>query len=62
MFQRFYFNADENICANERWLVSYLHQSEGISEDEVKHELRSRREYFGWYECQVSSDIADAFY
>lgn len=62
MFQRFYFNADENLCANEHWLIGYLHLAEGIDEDEIESELHSRREYFGWYECQVSNDISDKFY
>lgn len=62
MTPRFYFNADENVCASERWVIQYLHiQNPDIDEDEIEGELRSRREYFGWYECQVSDDIFDNF-
>lgn len=59
---RFYFNADENLCASEHWVIQYLHiQNPNIDEDEIEGELHSCREYFGWYECQVSDDIFDEF-
>lgn len=61
MIQRFYFNVDENLCVNEDWLVDYLHRLYSIDKDEIISELRSCREYFGWYECSVSSDIWDKF-
>lgn len=62
MSPKFYFNADENLCASEGWVIQYLHiQNPDIDEDEIEGELRSRREYFGWYECQVSDDIFDNF-
>lgn len=62
MTPKFYFNTDENVCASEPWLIQYLHiQNPDIDEDEIEGELRSRREYFGWYECQVSDDIFDNF-
>ncbi len=61
MTPRFYFNVDENTCANESWLVSYLHRMYCIDEDEIINELRTRREYYGWYECSVSNDIFEEF-
>lgn len=62
MTPKFYFNADENVCASEHWVIQYLHiRNPNISESEIGSKLHSRREYFGWYECQVSDDIFDEF-
>ena len=61
MSEYFYFNTDENLCANESWLIAHLHFTEGIEEDEIINELHTKREYYGWYECQVSNDIANKF-
>lgn len=61
MEPRFYFNVDENLCVSERWLVGHLRRLYGFDEDEIVGELRSCREYFGWYECQVSDDIFEEF-
>ena len=62
MTPKFYFNADENVCASEHWVIQDLHrQNADMGEDESEGEVHSRREYFGWYECQVSDDIFDNF-
>lgn len=59
---RFYFNMDENLCADEDWLIGYLHeQNPDLAEDEIEDELRSCREFEGWYECQVSNSISEKF-
>ena len=51
MEERFYFNMDENVCADEGWLIGYLHvQNPDLTEDEIENELRSCREFAGWYE------------
>lgn len=63
MEEKFYFNVDENLCANEDWLIEYLHiQKPDLTEDEIEDELRSCREFEGWFECQVSNSIAEKFF
>lgn len=62
MEERFYFNMDENVCADEGWLIEYLHiQNPDLTEDEIENELHSCREFMGWYECQVSNSIFEKF-
>lgn len=58
MDNTFYFNSDSNICATENWVIEYLFDM-GVddSRENIKNELRSKREFFGWYECTVSDDI-----
>lgn len=54
----FYFNSDSNICATEYWVIEYLfYMGVDDSRENIKNELRSKREFFGWYECTVSDDI-----
>ena len=58
---KFYFSDDENVCATEDDVIKYLHE---ITEQNYKHireELHSCREYYGWYECQVSNAIKEKF-
>lgn len=63
MEERFYFNMGENLCADERWLIGYLHiQNPDLTEDEIENELHSCREFAGWYECQVSNSISEKFF
>lgn len=57
----FYFNADENLCADEWWVCGKLAIELGMDEREILEELHSRREFYGWYECQVSNTIAEHF-
>lgn len=62
MEERFYFNMDENVCADEGWLIEYLYiQNPDLTEDEIENELHSCREFMGWYECQVSNSISEKF-
>ena len=58
---RFYFNVDENTCMDEDSLISYLNDLYGDSKEDIKEELHSCREYFGWYECEVSDTIKEKF-
>ena len=64
MTPRFYFNIGENMCASENWLVEYLqgeYPSPILSEEEILYELHTRREFHGWFECEISNDIFEAF-
>lgn len=59
---RFYYNAGMNLCVDENWLVWYLIDNEIVEdEDEALDELHSRREFCGWFECDVANSIADKF-
>lgn len=58
---RFYFNADENICADEDYVIDCLQEDMEWSREDIRAELHSCREYYGWYECEVSSAIKEKF-
>lgn len=59
---RFYFNVDENICADEEWVVNYLlENSRGSTREEILDGLHYCRCYNNWYECQVSNTISKKF-
>jgi hypothetical protein len=59
---RFYYNIEMCLCVDEDWLVWYLIDNELVeNEDEALDELHSRREFCGWFECEVSNTIADKF-
>ena len=54
----FYFNLELNTCATENWVVDYLfYMGVEDSREQIREELHSKREFFGWYECEVSDDI-----
>ena len=54
----FYFNLESNTCATENWVVDYLfYMGVEDSRERIREELHSKREFFGWYECEVSDDI-----
>jgi hypothetical protein len=58
---RFYHNININVTAEEEWVADYLYQSgQAESREEVVEELQSKREFCGWYECQVSNTIEEA--
>lgn len=59
MDNTFYFNLELNTCATENWVVDYLFYNMGVddSRENIKNKLRSKKEFFGWYECTVSDDI-----
>jgi hypothetical protein len=57
---RFYHNKHTNITAEEQWVADYLYQSGQVeSREEAVEELQSRREFCGWYECEVSNTIEE---
>ena len=54
----FYYHLGENICAEESWAVAYLIENTDCEEEAtIIQELRSRREFYGWIECEVSNTI-----
>lgn len=54
----FYFNLELNTCATENWVVDYLfYMGVEDSREQIREGLHSKREFFGWYECEVSDDI-----
>lgn len=61
MFERFYFNADENFCADETWLINYLFEETLLTKEEIKNELHTRRSFRGWFACDVSDTIRKKF-
>lgn len=58
---KFYFNEDENICASEDDVVELLHEETRWKPEWIRAELHSCREYYGWYECEVSDSIKEKF-
>lgn len=58
---KFYHNKHTNITAEEQWVADYLYQSGQVeSREEAVEELQNRREFCGWYECEVSNTIEEA--
>lgn len=60
---RFYFNINENCCADENWVIEYLLNNEEEVHDweEAYEGLRTYHEFYGWYECEVSNTIEEKF-
>lgn len=58
---KFYFNDDENICMTEDDVVEYLYEITEWKREYIREELHSCREYYGWYECEVSNAIKEKF-
>lgn len=58
----FYFNNDIGVCAEEDWVVDYLYMDGSFdSREEALDALNTKHEVYGWFECQVSSTIAEKF-
>jgi hypothetical protein len=59
---RFYFNDQINVCAEERWVVDYLIEN-GYCEtkEEAIDNLRTCRNFYGWFDCEVSDTIEELF-
>lgn len=58
---RFYFNVNENVCADEDYVIDCLQEDMEWSREDIREKLHSCREYYGWYECEVSSTIKEKF-
>lgn len=55
---KFYYNISMNLCAEEDWVVWYLLDTDEVeNEDEAIDGLRTRREFCGWFECDVTDTI-----
>ena len=58
---KFYHNSGVNITAEEDWVIEYLIESgQAENRTEAREELRGKREYCGWFECEVSNTIEEA--
>ncbi len=58
---KFYHNNGLNLTAEEEWVVDYLYQSGQVDgRDEAREGLDTKREFCGWYECEVSNTIEEA--
>ena len=59
---RFYFNDQIDVCAEEPWVVNYLIEN-GFCENEAEalEELHTRRNFHGWFDCEVSPAIEESF-
>lgn len=59
---RFYYNAELNTCAERNWVVDYLFYGRMVeTREEAEEGLDACREFFGWYDCEVSDTIMDYF-
>lgn len=59
---RFYYNIGLRLCAEEDWVADYLYIAGSVeSREEAVEELRSRGEFCGWFECEVSGTIEEKF-
>ena len=59
---KFYYNMDINCCAEETWVSDYLYNGGMVySREEAIEALRTKREFYGWFECDVSDTIAENF-
>ena len=59
---RFYYNSELNICAEEPWVVDYLYCDGAVnSREEALEGLHTKREFYGWFDCEVSNTIAEYF-
>ena len=58
---KFYHNKNTNITAEESWVADYLYISGQVdNREKAIEELQSKREFCGWYECEVSNTIEEA--
>lgn len=47
---RYYYNADENICADEEFTIHFLCMTEDLTAEEALEGLRIKREFYGWFD------------
>jgi hypothetical protein len=61
MKMNFYYNVNENVCAEESWVIEYILSNEEDVHDweEVYNGLHTCREYYGWIDCEVSNTIME---
>ena len=46
---RYYYNADENLCADEDFVIYFLCEMEDLTAEEVREGLHTEREFYGWF-------------
>lgn len=51
---RYYYNANENLCADEEFAVYFLCEMEGLTAEEAREGLRTKREFYGWFDTASS--------
>ena len=57
---RFYFNDQIDVCAEEKWVVDYLIENGYCeTEEEAINNLRTHRNFGGWFDCEVSDTIEE---
>ena len=44
---RYYYNADENLCADEDFVIYFLCGMEGLTAEEAREGLHTKREFYG---------------
>ena len=47
---RYYYNADENLCADEDFVIYFLCGMEGLTAEEAREGLHTKREFYGWFD------------
>ena len=58
----FYFNYQINVCEEEDWVVNYLIESGDCeTKEEAIDNLHTRRNFEGWFDCEVSDTIEELF-
>ena len=58
----FQYNIDIKCCAGETWVSDYLYNGGMVdSREEAIEALHTKREFYGWFECDVSNTIAENF-
>lgn len=57
---RFYFNDQIDVCAEENWVADYLVENGYTNNrEEAIQELRTKRNFYGWFDCEVSNTIEE---
>ena len=58
----FYYNIQIDVCAEEKWVVDYLIENGYCeTEEEAIDNLRTCRNFYGWFDCEVSNTIEELF-
>ena len=47
---RYYYNADENLCADEDFVIYFLCGMEDLTAEEAREGLHTKREFYGWFD------------
>ena len=47
---RYYYNADENLCADEAFVIYFLCEMESLTAEEAREGLHRKRGFYGWFD------------